>query len=329
MSESLSMLSETADRLFANLAARREEGFAALWPAVEEVGFPLLLVPEAEGGFGGDWQDAFAVARLAGFHALPLPVADAILGAAVAADAGWPTPEGLAVHASGCEGKVSNGRFTGRLTGVPFGRHAATIFATLNGKLLRLTPANATPRENTAAEPRDVLDYADAPVEEAAASLALEYAALLRTAQIAGALDAALGMSIAHVNDRVQFGKPIAKFQAVQQSLAVFAEEAAAVNCAGQAAARAADRGDAGFEIAAAKLRANMASGIGAATAHQVHGAIGFTQECGLHHFTRRLAAWRTEAGGDRFWAQRLGEQVCARGAENFWPDLVRRSDAA
>lgn len=83
--------------------------------------------------------------------------------------------------------------------------------------------------------------------------------AFIRVAQAAGALDAALAMSIDHVNTRQQFGKPLGKFQAVQQVLAIFAIEAAAVNVAGAAAAAALDRahGDfdtALFEIASAKL---------------------------------------------------------------------------
>jgi acyl-CoA dehydrogenase len=135
-------------------------------------------------------------------------------------------------------------------------------------------------------------------------------------------------MSIDYANARNQFGKPIGKFQAVQQSLAVFAEEAAAVNCAGQAAALAMDRGDGGFEIGAAKLRANMAASIGASTAHQVHGAIGFTLEHNLHKYTRRLVSWRSEFGSERYWAETLGMDVCTRGAEVFWPFLTARGDS-
>ncbi len=131
-------------------------------------------------------------------------------------------------------------------------------------------------------------------------------------------MDAALAMSISYANERVQFGKPIGKFQALQQNLAIFAEEAAAVNCAGPAACRAMDKGDAGFEIAAAKLRANMAIGSGNMIAHQVHGAIGITREFGLQYFTRRLLSWRSEFGNDRIWADRLGAQVAAAGADDF-----------
>jgi acyl-CoA dehydrogenase len=219
------------------------------------------------------------------------------------------------------------------LTGVPWGGEADGVVATLNGELIVLSCGDAAsiePHENPAEEPRDTLHFENSPVATAACPLDLvALGALVRTAQIAGAMDAALAQSIAYANERVQFDKPIGKFQALQQNLAVFAEEAAAVNCAGQAAFAAADKydGDAEYEVAAAKLRVNMAIGIGTATAHQLHGAIGFTREYNLHPFTRRLWSWRSEFGNDRFWSQRLGERVIAAGADVFWPNLTSRSD--
>lgn len=151
--------------------------------------------------------------------------------------------------------------------------------------------------------------------------------AFVRVAQAAGALDAALTMSIEHVNTRQQFGKPLAKFQAVQQSLAMFAVEAAAVNVAGAATAAALDRGDALFEIAAAKQRTNQAIGIGTAIAHQMHGAIGFTHEYSLHPLTRALMRWRSECGSDAYWAAILGQLACAKGGAGLWAEVTRRSD--
>ena len=154
------------------------------------------------------------------------------------------------------------------------------------------------------------------------------YGAFLRVGQAAGALDAALALSIDHVNTRVQFGKPLSKFQAVQQSLATLAVEAAAVNVAGAAAARALDSGDALFEIAAAKLRTNQAIGIGTAIAHQVHGAIGFTQDYALHPLTRGLMAWRSDYGNDAYWAGVLGDLACANGGAGLWAEITRRGEA-
>ena len=146
-----------------------------------------------------------------------------------------------------------------------------------------------------------------------------DYAALARTAQIAGALQSALERSIAYALERKQFGRPIGQFQAVQQQLALFGAETAAATCASRSAAIAASAGDASFQIAAAKLRANQAIGVATATAHQVHGAIGFTREYALRHATQRLWSWRSEYGNDRYWSEQLGRAVIERGADTFW----------
>ena len=332
MSEARAMLVETADRLFGDLAADPEAGFAEIWPAVAEAGFSSLLLSEDQGGFGGDWGDLFAVLRSAGGLALAAPVGEAAVAVWVLAEAGLSPVDGLATIAPTVEGGVSDGRFSGVLRSVPWGGDTEVVVASSNGKLIRLNVADAqvTRGFSPAGEPRDALSFDGAAAETAPSKIDLmACGAFLRTAQIAGALDAALAASITYANERVQFGKPISKFQTVQQNLAIFAVEAAAVNSAGQAAARAADAGDASFEFAAAKLRANSAAGQGAALAHQVHGAIGFTLEYPLHRLTRRLAGWRSEFGGDRLWAERLGRRVAALGAEGLWTELTRRSDAA
>jgi acyl-CoA dehydrogenase len=255
MSENRNILTDMAAGLFAEIA---DAGFDTGWARVRDAGFASLLVSEAKGGFGGDWGDVFAVMRLAGFHALTLPLGEAIVTAKLLSDAGQDVPDG--------------------------------------------------PMELDRAAYRHL-------------------GAFLRVAQSAGALDAALAMSIDYANTRVQFGKPIGQFQAVQQSLATFAVEAAAANIAGQGAALALDKGDALFEIAAAKLRCNMAIGTGTAIAHQVHGAIGFTQEYGLHILTRALTHWRSEYGNDRYWAGILGGLAVQDGGTGLWTEITRRSD--
>lgn len=327
-----SLLTDAAARLFGDLAEKRSDPFAQLWAPVEDAGFPLLLVPEADGGFGGSWTDAFAVLRLAGYHALPLPVGEAIVATWLLNRAGLAPAEGPATIAAQAEGEIAGDRFTGTLAGIPWGREAGAVVAILDGRLIRLNRSDAAieMRQSLADEPRDALRFTAAAATHAACDVELiRLGALIRTAQIAGAMDAALAQSIAYANERVQFGKPIGKFQALQQNLAVFAEEAAAVNCAGQAAFAAAGKydGAADFEIAAAKLRANMAIGVGTSTAHQVHGAIGFTKEYSLHPLTRRLWSWRSEFGNDSHWSAILGRQVIAAGADAFWPTLTERSD--
>ena len=68
------------------------------------------------------------------------------------------------------------------------------------------------------------------------------------------------------------------------------------------------------------RAKATMAAGIACRIAHQVHGAMGFTQEYSLQHATRRLWAWRDEAGSEAVWARRLGQHLAAAGADALWP---------
>lgn len=162
---------------------------------------------------------------------------------------------------------------------------------------------------------------------EPVAGNTMEQGAFANVCLAAGALDRILEMAVDYVNTREQFGRPLGKFQAMQQSLAILAAEAAAVNSAGAGTALALEQGDASFEIAAAKLRTNQAIGIGTAIAHQAHGAIGFTRDYPLHPFTRRLHHWRSSHGNDRYWAEKLGADVVSLGADGLWPEITCRSD--
>jgi hypothetical protein len=56
--------------------------------------------------------------------------------------------------------------------------------------------------------------------------------------------------------------------------------------------------------------------------AHQVLGAMGFTYEHRLHHFTRRLWTWRDDFGSDAAWAMEIGRAITGAGAEAVWPRL-------
>jgi acyl-CoA dehydrogenase len=149
--------------------------------------------------------------------------------------------------------------------------------------------------------------------------------ALARSAQMAGGLESLLSQSVKYVTERVQFGRPLASFQAIQHQLALLAGHTAAAGIAAQKGFAAMDAGDAGFEIACAKIRTGEAAGLGAGIAHQCHGAIGFTYEHSLHFVTRRLWSWRAEFGAEAHWAAALGRQVAARGADALWPYLTAR----
>jgi acyl-CoA dehydrogenase len=337
MDELRTILTDTATKLSRDLAASPASE-TDKWARVADAGLPGLMVPEAQGGFGGGWEDALAVFRELGGHAIALPVAEAIIANGLSAEAGLGATSGMTTFAAQTKGELSRSdggfRFTGALKSVPWGRAVERIVTRISHgganhlMLFACSDANeATEGRNMAGELRDTLSFKNAPVTvapwPAAFPAPIFLGALARVGQISGALDAALAMTIEHAKTRQQFGRAISNFQAIQQQLAVFASEAAAVGCAAASASRAAARGNALFEIAAAKLRANCAVDVAASVSHQVHGAIGITAEHALHRYTQRLWSWKSEFGNDRYWAARLGRHAAKRGADSLWRDMT------
>jgi alkylation response protein AidB-like acyl-CoA dehydrogenase len=133
-------------------------------------------------------------------------------------------------------------------------------------------------------------------------------AAAIAAALMAGAMGEVQAMTVAYATTRKQFGREIGRFQAVQQQIAVLAEEATAARMAAQSAFVGPVLAISPRRAAVAKLRAGQAAEKVCAIAHAVHGAIGVSHEHSLHHFTRRLRGWRFSHGGDSWWARRLGE---------------------
>jgi acyl-CoA dehydrogenase len=329
MSEQRQLLADSAARLFEANGG---------WEEIEALGIADIIVPEERGGAGADWDDACAVLQAAGRWQIRLPIAEAMIARKLLAAAALQVPRSLLSIAPNPVGTLSRAghgwKFSGAVTSVPWGRDVARVVTTMpfdghpHVVVLTVADASVDKKVNLADEPRDDLQFAGAPAKAAPADCReaqslFDYAALARTAQIAGALQSALERSIAYSLERKQFGRPIGQFQAVQQQLALLGAETAAATCASRSAAIAADIGDAAFAIAAAKLRANQAIAVATAIAHQVHGAIGFTREYALRQATQRLWSWRSECGNDRYWSERLGRTVIERGADSFWSDLT------
>src|SRR5215831_14371772 len=332
MSEQRTLLAETTERVLTKLESAE---VSDAWSEVERAGLPLVMCPEDKGGFGGGFEDARLVFHACGCHAVSLPIGEAILASRLISDAELILPDGSLSLASACRGRVRSGKFTGEMRAVPFGDQVGSVAGLVEDRggaaivvAERADGEQTELRHNTAGESRCTLQFEAANVQAAplrgwTTNRLYRSFALLRACQIGGAIEAVLALSVTYARERVQFGRPLAQFQAIQQQLAVLAEERAAANAAAQAACRAADRGEASFEIAAAKLRANIAAASAASIAHQVHGAMGFTAEYSLQRFTRRLWAWRSEFGNERYWADDIGTRVAARGADTFWSDLV------
>jgi acyl-CoA dehydrogenase len=356
MSASETLVVETAARVLADLAdpqtivQKRDDAWKApLWSSLQEIGLDLAWVSETAGGAGASLADGFGIIREAGRAALAAPLAETLLAGWLLDRAGLTAPGGpmtvAPVRPKDLVMLNKAGRINGRARMVPFASDVDYIAMLVTGDdgpavaLVRRADCKLKPGKSLAGDARDTVEFANvlpvqcARVKGAGArekDLLLLMGAAVRAQQIAGALDRILELSALYAQQRVAFEKPISKFQAVQHNLARLAGEvAAAASAAASAADTIASTGlddDAALlEISAAKIRCSEAAETGTGIAHQVHGAIGFTDEHILHRFTLRLLSWRDEFGDETFWSLKLGEFITVRGPKELWPLLASR----
>ncbi|MGQ7937537.1 acyl-CoA dehydrogenase family protein [Paraburkholderia sp. D1E] len=299
---------------------------APLWRAISESGFLELLTPEKLGGAGLTLDAVFPVIECLGRHAVPVPVAEGIFARALLAPQDVSIPEGMITFASRYAA-ASDGSAQSPFT--PYGLMADAVLVEHKDDLLLLSCTNATRHatgvhgslcaslhwnERTAPLARIV----------GAASRLRACAAIVNAALLAGAMNRVLDMSLQYANDRSQFGKPIGKFQAIQQQLAVMAEHVAAANMAAELGFRANDGLPDPLRAAIAKARTCEAVTPVAATAHALHGAMGVTEEYDLQLFTRRMHEWRMAHGAEHEWNRLVGEALLASGQTTG--DFVREA---
>ena len=310
----------------------------ALWRVVEDSGYTRVLDADPA---AGNWRDAEGVLFALGYHRAPLPLAETLLANCLCARAGLPVEDGPAtvIDGRGLTWSQAGGsvRVSGLARAVPWARAARrlVVAGTLAGQphlgLLRAAAGGLEilPGSNVAHEPRDTLRLSGVAVQAVPCEFVSGHdpvrlhGALARSVGLAGVAASVLDQSVVYVNDRVQFGRPIGKFQAVQHLLAELGSEAAAGAMAAAAACAVADGPDPVPDIAIAKVRTGQMASAVARIAHQVHGAIGLTREHTLHHGTQRLWAWRAEFGRDAEWAAVIGRRALDAGGAGLWADLL------
>jgi acyl-CoA dehydrogenase len=323
-------------------AAERGDWPARAWELLATSGLTLVGIPEAAGGSGGSVHDLGVVLRAVGRAAAPVPVAENWLACWLRAAVALPSPEGPSTIGWG-HGVPANGgiHLVGMARAVPWlleAEEVVVLAASEAGTHHVVTGTVAddavTRTLNLAGEPRDSLDLsAVAAARVVAAPPAVDLAGLrllgafTRAVLTVGALDRALELTLRYSAERSQFGRPLARFQAVAQMTAVLVCEveaaAAAVAVATDALDPLADVHAAAAEIGVAKVRTARAARAATAIAHQVHGAIGWTEEYPLQLVTRRALAWRDEFGSERDWALALGAQFATIPEGSLWDGVV------
>ena len=351
-SEADPVLVDAVTRIFSELCTpdvinRAEQGELQeqLWNALCETAIPWAWVPENYGGAGLAVIECAPVLRLAGKYAVPAPLCETLISGWLLAWAGCEVPltslTAAPVNSAGSVTLSPDGRLNGEVYKVPYAAEVEQIIvivpcdnecAIVSVPRLEAELSHAT---NLAGEPLNDIRFDDHPVSvigkcdcPGLVEALCRVGALVRSFQMAGALDRILDMTVGYALEREQFGRPIAGFQAIQHNVAVLAEEVAAALCAAdyglmQWARFGIDDMRTEFAIAAAKIRCGEAAVKGAKIAHQVHGAMGFAREYHLHQFTRRLWSWCDDFGSASEWATLLGNRVCRTGSKALWPTIT------
>ena len=304
------------------------------WKELAALGVVGCLVPERFGGAGLGVLDAAVIATALGHGAAPLPfLGPCVMAPLLLGELGSPEQQQswlprlaagevrVAVAAAErVERRQDAGvrAESGRLSGVALfvlDGVGADAFLVPAGDDLWLVPASAPGLE---VRPLPTLDATRAlaelrfaavePAERlgaargagAALDRAIDVARALLAADLLGCCDRALELAVAYAQQRSQFGRPIASFQAVKH---LCAEMAAAIEPARALVWYAAHAFDALPEEAAldaslAKAHLAEVASFVVRTATEVHGGIGFTDECDLHFWFKRAALGRQLLGG-------------------------------
>ena len=342
MNEQQQLISETLSRLLTDLCTSEvvddsESGeFAAnLWQALTETGLTAAGIGVNLGGAGGDLEDSLLVIREAARFAAPVPLAEHFIAGLLLTEQGQSIESGPVTIASG-EFSISDDLLlTGTANDVAFARWCTQVVLVAEGtdglKLCKVPVSNIeiVQKCSVAGEPRDAISVNTKVAAESAFSVDSQtperirtMGAALRALMMSGALESVLEMTVQYSTERLQFGRPISKFQAIQQQMAILAGEVAACQMASHSIVESfSTMGE--LDIAIGKARIGEAVSVCTDIAHQVHGAMGYTLEHSLNHRTRRLWCWREEYGNEREWQKLVGHYFAAQGADRLWGSMT------
>ncbi|WP_046301760.1 acyl-CoA dehydrogenase family protein [Mycobacterium sp. UM_Kg27] len=301
---------------------------AGLWSSLDQLGLVRLSGSEQSGGSGAGWYEAAELITAAVRHGVRAPLAEHDVLACWLLEA-----VGDPVDAAARTVCILDG--SGTATLVPWASTADRIvvvwpdgpgyqMADVDAAVLRITPG-----VNLIGEPRDTVTADVAALSGSAVSAELVAqlrlkSALVRAIQVCAALDSILELSVEFATARIQFGRPLSKFQAIQHLIADIAAESALARAATEAALAAAVGSDwsapgLGFLVAVARSCAGHASSVAVRNGHQIFGAIGTTVEHRLHEYTRAALAWRSEFGSVRHWDEEVTRDAVAAGSAGLW----------
>ena len=293
LNEDQQMVSDTVRSFLAGRAG------SDLWKEITELGWQAL--PFEEFGF----LEACLIAEEFGRARVATPYLSSVCVG------GFAAPDLRSSIADGAV--VAYVPFSGAL--VPWAASADHLLVASPSGVLVVTPSQVslTPVEVVGPAPTSRVDYAEVtgtPVATSPSAIELLGAAAT-CAEMVGGAEAVLEMTVAYAKEREQFGKPIGAFQAVQHHCANMAVDVMGARFAAyEAIWRLSRELPAEMEVSVAKSWVSEAYERVCALGHQVHGAIGFTAEHDLHHYTRHAMSSALSYGDADTHTDRLATQL-------------------
>ncbi|VTU26183.1 Crotonobetainyl-CoA dehydrogenase [Variovorax sp. SRS16] len=288
---------------------------ASLWADVDALGFTDALVADEHGGAGLSLAEAGPLFAAAGRAGLPHPFGETMVARALLAAAGQKADGGCIAVASALP-EQGDAVACREVPGAMLAGHVLVqwrdAWLLMPCDQARVQPGSYRPRASASLQ----WESARQAVARWTTSgpSAMSYCNAVHAAAMSGAMERVLALSVTYANDRRQFGRAIGQFQAVQQDLAVMAEQAGSAAFAARMGCGCAGPEPDALLAAAAKLRASEAALRVANLAHAVFGAIGITEEHVLGVFTTRLHEWRAAAGTELACAERIGRAALQSG---------------
>ncbi len=325
----------------------------AAWEAMGDQGWLALEVPEDEGGLGLGAVEVAVLCEEVGRRLVATPFLSSVLALGALA-----RPEARAVGGTeGWRSEISVGAAVGCLAFVPrdgnlhvegdgpgvvlSGTVGPIVFAPSADVAVVVTGTDVyavDQREHGRPSPVPAMDrtrelgllsFDATPALHLggaeASQAALDRAAALVSAEMLGAADQVLSMSVSYAKDRVQFGKPIGSFQAVKHMLADALVDVEGMRSTAYYAAwcTAAVDPDRSMAASMAKAWCSDASRRVMGTGLQVHGGIGFTWEHDMHLYLKRAQLDQVSYGDAAFHRDRIAGLLRAGlvGAESTRPE--------
>jgi len=303
--------------------------FSDLAVLLEELGASLAPVPLVESAITSRILDRYSPGALKSDLLPQIVTGDVLITPAVLErNASWEPRDAAMAATSNDSGLIIAGekRFVAfaeqathalTLVRLDYGDHALVVVPIWKSSGVELTPL-----DNVSGVPVSSITFneVDVPLSNivargvdaiAATEELVAAGGVARSAQLAGLARAVVDATVKYTTGREQFGQPVGSFQAVQHHLAEMAIAAKQVNHLAHSAAWTFSRD--GYSVqrsAQAKIAASDKIPALCWTAHQCHGAVGFTWEHDLHLYTRRALAWKSDYGDSTFHKAKLADAL-------------------